>query len=323
MVEHRLAPEFRVSGRTLSGTIIRYGTVSPGHRERFVPGAFAPVPAVPMRLQHDPSMEVLPAGGFILSDGPRALEIRAELPASSAAINLTRRGKLSGWSIGFNSLQERRLEGIRVVERAELVEVSLVDEPSYPDSLAEVRARSGRTIRQRIPADTDVACECSGTCKQIQMLGAAVKEAIESAYEDVTREILAVRGSYGTPLASKSAGSVRARMVGNDAEVEIDLPTGPDGDAVLRDVENTGAVLVRPYLDRDLSVGEIETRAEPDPERRVLVYSKIRIRSFVVSATDARQGWPAPELVPTPDELMPEGRAAAPAKRSERRRLWL
>ena len=40
----------------------------------------------------------------------------------------------------------------------------------------------------------------------------------------------------------------------------MDLPTGPDGDAILRDIENTGAVLVRPYLDSAASVGKVEPK---------------------------------------------------------------
>ena len=89
---------------------------------------------------------------------------------------------------------------------------------------------------------------------------------------------------------------------------------------MLRDIENTGAVLIRPYVDRDLSEGE-EEALRAAYGGNVMVYSKIRIRSFVVGVTDARDGWPAPELVRTPDDLMPEGRAAAVPER--RRRVWL
>ena len=193
-----------------------------------------------------------------------------------------------------------------------------MDRGAYPASTVEVRRRRGRTIRQTIPADTDLGCECaSAECKWARLVAEPLREAIEDAYQEAV-EVLAVRGSYGTPLASKSRGSVRARMAGKDAEVEIDLPDGPDGDAVLRDVENTG-VVVRPYLDRDLSEGDIENRAAPDAENRVMAYRKIVIRSFVIGATDSRAGWPEPELIPTPDEFMePRER---PARRM--RRVWL
>ena len=55
----------------------------------------------------------------------------------------------------------------------------------------------------------------------------------------------------------------------------------------------------------------IEERAQGG----VMVYSKLKIRAFVISATDAREGWPAPEIIATPG--MDEGRAAP------RRRVWL
>ena len=123
--------EFRVAGRTLSGTVLRYGDLSPEHRERFAPGAFAPVPDVPLNLQHDRSVVLLPAGRYALTDSPRALEVRAELPAESAALKLVRRGALSGFSIEFHSRAERREAGVRVIESAALVGVALVDVPSY------------------------------------------------------------------------------------------------------------------------------------------------------------------------------------------------
>ena len=123
-----------------------------------------------------------------------------------------------------------------------------------------------------------------------------MQEAFTSAWNEAA-EILAVRGSYGTPLASKSAGSVRARVVGDDAEVEVDIPTGPDGDAVLRDIENTGAVVARPYLDSAESEGVVEaTRAAGSGN--VMVYGKIRVRSMVIGASDEVTNWPSPELVP-------------------------
>ena len=43
-IEHRLAQEFRVSGRTLSGAAMVYGDTSHDHQERFESGAFGEVP---------------------------------------------------------------------------------------------------------------------------------------------------------------------------------------------------------------------------------------------------------------------------------------
>ena len=312
--ERRAGGELRVAGRTLSGVAMRYGDVSRDFRERFLPGAFGEVRAVDLNLQHDPGVVLV--RGATLTDGPQELSVRADLPEGSAALALVKRGALNGFSIEFNARSERRdPSGIRVVEAADLTGLALVDRGAYPGAVAEVRARSGRTIRQAIPSGAKLGCACSGAgCRLAQFMEEAMTEMLDRAFADVEAEILAVRGGYGAPLASKSRGSVRGRMVGGDAVVEVDLPTGVDGDSVLRAVEDTGAVLVRPYLDRDLSRG----RREGD----TMVYdadAPAVLRSFVVGATDMRDGWPEPEVIRTPDELMPEGRAA-PVRR---RRLWL
>ena len=318
MIEHRLSPEFRIAGRTLSGRALAYGDVADmgAFRERFVPGAFGEVGRIEINLQHDRALVI--ARDALLTDSPRELRVRADLPEGSAALALVKRGALNGFSIEFNPRSERREAGVRIVERADLVGLALVDRGAYPESTAEVRARRGRTLRQRIPSDRSIGCQCSGvTCKFAEITSVAMQEMIDSAMSEVTAEILAVRGSYGTPLASKSAGSVRMRMRGKDAEVEVDLPDGPDGDAILRDLDNVpGAVLVRPYLDADASEGTVQAmRAEG--AGNVMLYTRAVLRSLVVSATDAVEGWPKPELIPTPGM---DSERAAP---EQRRRIWL
>ena len=322
--EIRAGAAFRIAGRTLTGTVLRYGDeamVPLPHgrgmvRERFSPGAFSPVPQVPLVLEHDDALVIAKAGAYVLNDTQREMTIRAELRADSAALRLVKKGSLSGYSFRFWPKSERREGGVRIIDAARLGHVGLVGAPAYPSSRAELRTRSGRTLRQRIPAETELGCQCSGVqCKWAKFVGEAMSEMIDRAFTDATAEVLAVRGSYGTPLASKSAGTLRGRMDGDDAVFEVDLPDGPDGDAVLRDIENTGAVLARPYLDADASDGGFEQRAAgDDADERVMVYRRAVLRSLVIGATDATAGWPLPDLIRTPDELMPEGRAA-PARR--------
>ena len=314
-VERRLAPEFRVAGRTLSGVAMRYGDVSPDFRERFEPGAFGEVRTIPINLQHDPDLVVAPAA--MLTDSPRELRVRADLPEGSAALQLVRRGALNGFSVEFLARSERREGGVRVVERAELSGLALVDRGAYRGATAEVRARSGRTLRQRIPAGVNLGCRCSGVqCRFARITGEAMQEAFSEAWNEAT-EILAVRSNYGNPLASKSLGSLRAAVDDDGATVEIDLPAGPDGDSVIAAIENTGAVLARPYFDADGSDGTIES-ARAAAGENVMVYTRARVRSIVIGATDEVAGWPLPALVATPG--MGEDRAA-PAPR--RRRIWL
>ena len=307
--EHRAGTEFRVSGRTLSGVAMPYGTISPDFRERFVPGAFAPVPAVALNLQHDRRMEILPAGGLVLNDTARALEVRAELPADSAAIRLVQRGALNGFSVEFNAREERREAGVRVIERAELTGLALVDAGAYPQATAEVRARSGRTLRARIPVDTDVACECAGGgCTHANFQAEALGEMWGDVFRKGTKRIAAAYlNSYAQPIASTSRGTLRGRIVGvNGFQVDMDIPDSQAGRDLIAAWESSG-IVVRPFI-RDMQ-GDVV-----DGVRHV---TGGRLAAFIVSATDAREGWPDPEFVPTPGM---DGERAAPQRR---RRLWL
>ena len=315
--ERRAGGEVRVSGRTLTGNAMVYGTISPDFRERFEPGAFGEVRAVDLNLQHDPGIVL--ARGASLTDSPRALSVRADLAEGSGVLALVRRQALNGFSVEFKPTREHRdAAGVRVVERATLTGLALVDRPAYPAAGAEVRARSGRTLRARIPSGKNLGCQCSGPgCRFARFAQEALSEAIEEGIrEGATDALVAAYGSYQNPLASTTKGTVRARVVQDGAEVDIDLPAGPEGDAVLRGAEDLG-VIVRPYLDSDRSVGVRESMRAAGDEDYVMVYSKMRIRAFIVSATDERAGWPEPEIIATPDM---DGTRATPERRM---RVWL
>lgn len=317
--ERRAGGEIRVAGRTLLGVAMPYRVVSPQFRERFEPGAFGEVRAIDLNLQHDPGTVL--ARGVSLTDGPEALRVSATLPdlgEVAGTLALVRRGALRGFSVEFRATTERREGGVRVVERADLTGLALVDRPAYPGAGAEVRARSGRTMRARVPAHEPVECQCSGVACRWAELGDALAEAINEGIRE-GMEIVAARGSYAESLASTNRGTLRMRVLeGVDGEVEIDLPESEAGRVVLKDHEAAG-VVVRPYLDAAASEGvEEEFRAAPAPGERLMRYRKLRIRGIIVAATDARAGWPEPEVIPTPGEYMPEGRAAP-----RRRRIWL
>ena len=297
--------ELRVSGRTLTGYAIQWGDVSPSHRERFAPGAISIDGRTRwLNLVHRP-LEVLAwtgGGGLDLSADDQGVALRAELPAIPAAdlaLDKLKSGELRGLSVEFRALQESRAGGIRIVERADLEGVGLVRSPSYQQSTVEVRARSGQTLRARIPANEELACQCSGiACMWAEFAGNAMREMLETAFEQATREVVAGFGSYTTmPLASRSRGTLRGRLLPNgDGEVDIDLPDGAAGQATRAAFENAG-VIVRPHLDVDAS----EYTERPYRGSNVRSYTRAVARAFVVSATDQRDGWPDPELIATPD----------------------
>ena len=153
-VERRAAlGEIRVEGRKLSGVVMRYGQISPSHKERFEPGSLRMADAVHLDLNHDRERAVAwhPGGGLELADRGEALELSAELPpipAADRALDDIRTGKANGLSVEFHSVKESRVDGIRVIEEAILSGVGLVKNPSYQGSRVEARARKhGRLPR--------------------------------------------------------------------------------------------------------------------------------------------------------------------------------
>ena len=138
--------EVRAEGRSLSGTAVRYGDVASfaWGRERIEPGAFAPLGDAILNAQHDRTTPLArtEGGGLILVDSEAALEIRAELPPTRSAddvLALVRAKVMRGLSIEFQALQERSEANVRIIERARLVGVSVVDTPAYPASAIEAR----------------------------------------------------------------------------------------------------------------------------------------------------------------------------------------
>ena len=153
-IERRAAlGEIRVEGRKLTGTVMRYGEVSPSHRERFEPGSLRMADAVHLDLNHDRERAVAwhPGGGLELADQGEALELSAELPpipAADRALDEIRAGKTLGLSVEFQAVKESRVGGVRVIEEALLTGVGIVARPSYEGARIEARSRKhGRLPR--------------------------------------------------------------------------------------------------------------------------------------------------------------------------------
>ena len=153
-VERRAAlGELRVEGRKLTGVAMRYGEISPSHRERFAPGAIRMADVVFLDLAHDCERVIayMPNGGLELAGGDDALELSAELPpipAANRALEEIRAGKTTGLSVEFRAVKESRDGDVRVIEDAILSGVGLVAQPSYEGSRIEARRRKhGRFAR--------------------------------------------------------------------------------------------------------------------------------------------------------------------------------
>ena len=318
----------------LTGVVMPYGalaTLPDGRQERFEPHAFGDLSRADIILnrQHTRIFPVARTGGagLTLLDTAEALRMAADLSQTSegrAAWELVKARIVRGLSVEFDAISERQDGHVRVIERALLGGIGLVDEGAYPVATVEARlltrpgletrGRLGKTLRAVIPPDKKLSCQCAGgaaaaACRFAKFQGEAVKEMLDHVFAEYAKsagaDLLAVHGRYENPVASLSRKTIRrAGKTGFD----IDLPDDDVGRAVVAANESAG-VIVRPFLDRAASEF---TEAGDTAE-----YTKARVRALVIESTDQREGWPAPAMKATPD--LDEKRQAMP----RRRRVWL
>ena len=82
-------------------------------------------------------------GGLVLTDTAAALEVRAELPQtreSDDTLALVEAKVLRGFSLEFVSLEERMEGPTRILVKARLAGLAVVDRPAYRASTIAARA---------------------------------------------------------------------------------------------------------------------------------------------------------------------------------------
>ena len=149
--------EIRAEGRKLNGVAVRYGDVAalPFGKERIEAGAFSPLGDAILNSQHDRAAPLARTGGggLVLKDSDEALSIEAELPntrATDDVLELVRTKVIRGLSIEFRAVKERAEAGLRIIERAVLVGVAVVDTPAYPASVVEARMKEAPPPRRMV-----------------------------------------------------------------------------------------------------------------------------------------------------------------------------
>ena len=313
-IERRAFELREEGGRRISGTAVRYGDIAVlpgGIRERFEAGAFrdAELADVVLNLQHDRGTPLARTGGggLAVRDSREALTISAELPATRSAddaLTLVKAKVLRGLSVEFTALSERFDGGIRVIERAALAAVAIVDSGAYPQSVVEARARRGSTLSATLPAGKRLDCRCAaGGDIGVQFAEYShelMQAALDRAFE--TARLILTHESYAAPLASVQRGTLRRT---GPLTVDADLPQGPAGDAAVAAHEAAG-LIVRPLPDAATAVTEVIGDT--------LVYKAVDVRALIATSTDASEGWPLAQVAAD---------AVEPRQAQPRRRLWL
>ena len=121
-----------------------YGAVAvlPWGRERFEARAFAGgADDVILNRQHDRGRPLARTGaGLVLTEAADALMLRAEIPAGveqDQALADVRAGILRGLSVEFVAVEERMAVDVRVIQRARLTGIGLVDRAQYETATVE------------------------------------------------------------------------------------------------------------------------------------------------------------------------------------------
>lgn len=314
MSTERLAPvECRLKGRTLRGVAMRYNEQARDRPELFLPGAFQPLGVVSLNLQHDQSREIASTdgGSLRITDTPTELRVTADLREGSAELSLVRRKTLTGLSVEFRALTERRdPSGLRIVERAELPAIGLVDQGSYRTQVELRAAMKEAWLSASVLYYSVSECTCQGGgCDSVSFDAGAFDETLDSG-----RDILAIGGSgFASVLGSRRRGTLLLEADEDGLKIGLDGPT--DSAAARQVVENAraGPVYVRPMIDPEAS--------EYVDEGNVRRFTRASFRAVLVKPTPNSRGHQPATVRGVPEtDLDSEPPDPTPAKR---RRLWL
>ena len=144
------------NSRQLSGIAVSYGDIAklPWGEERIEAGSFGNINDVILNKQHDRARPLArtKGGGLELIDGNDALRMKALLPETRDAddvLELVRSGVMRGLSTEFIAEDEEFQGSLRVIKRARLVGLAVVDQGAYPQSLVAQREAVIRALPNR------------------------------------------------------------------------------------------------------------------------------------------------------------------------------
>jgi hypothetical protein len=148
---------------SFAGTLATYNTIDLGG-DLIEPGAFTKTiqehgPEVKLLWQHEPANVI---GTLSLIDGPDALRVKGQIeldpdiPFSMTAYKLLKKRLLSGLSIGYDTIKEQMVDGVRRLKELRLWEGSIVTFPM--NELAGVTSVKMRgKLEQKDDFDTEFA----------------------------------------------------------------------------------------------------------------------------------------------------------------------
>ena len=275
------APES--DSRILEGTVVTYGEIAFGDYgpERFEPGSLEYGDCI-LNIQHKRDRPIARTPDTLrLTDTETSLTLRADLPETregTDALTMVRNRILQGLSVEFRAIQERLEAGVRVITRARLTGIGLVDSPSYEGSRVEARSIKGATLSFSVDYGLVLQCECCPTSDEVWIEPGAFGEYLK----DESKELLAVHGNFTGAIASRKRGSLKMEDTDKALKVTTDIADTTAGKDILeqsKDVE----ILARPIIDYEKSETEVVDG--------ITKVKKAFLRGFLLGPSDSNKGW--------------------------------
>ena len=134
--------ETRSGPGRLTGTLLTYETRAADRPEMFTRGALRwQSHGIIVDEQHNREAPILRALPYIDGDAVKIDQRVPDTVRGRDAVTNIREGVFRGLSVTFKAIQQEHRGGLRVIRQAFLGRAGLVDDPSYADSLVEVRAK--------------------------------------------------------------------------------------------------------------------------------------------------------------------------------------
>ena len=296
----RLQIETRQTRGRLVGEVF-YNTPARDRPERFAAGAFDSV-ADPLNLtlQHDRERQPVATtadGTLEVRDTETSLQLSARLRPLSAEHRLVSRGTLGGLSVEFVALEERQTDGMRIITRAHLDGIGLVDSGSYL-STVELRARGmgGAWFRARIPTKRRMQCECVGPDSEVEF---------DLDSFDFDRDILGVGGGgFDNVLGSTKRGTLLLEPTKKGLEIGL---TNAETETAKKVISSgrVADIYARPILDLEAS--------EFTEAGGVRHFTRAYVRAVLIKPTTSNRGHIAAKITDPATGL----------EVRQRRRIWL
>ena len=90
-------------------------------------------------------------------------------------------------------------------------------------------------------------------CRYAHFEPKALREVSRDSFEKRTKEVLIGYNTFQNPLGSVSKGTLRGKMLGDDLQIEVDIPNTQSGLEMIQAFTFAGLV-VRPFIAADRSI---------------------------------------------------------------------